>query len=815
MPSLMRFESQKILGMKFLLFLTLLLLAASTAVCFFTVKDQSPYQYGKDTKEVIEKAIKNFRNDPESFAHFEEELRTASFEKTRAVYAEWERAKEASGMGDAYPQIDVIEQKDLFYTCVNGSNVPDQVIEAAYLERVSNAEDFERSVSGILSAAKQNAERLRNEHGSGMDDPLYFYQVYVYRTYEEIRNNVSLYTAPVYGWKTLLEYSYGDMFLFAALILFSSVIFPPEKTSGMLPILRTSKNGRLRTSISNVGTVLVGSFALTVLFCAASFLTVLCTEGYSDPFVPVQNVPSLHLFPAVWTIAGYYGYTLLMKVLSGAAFSLAVAFVSALTYQTALSFAAGALLFGGSFALSFGDLPVFRCFNFVSLAAVTPLTVKLQAFQAFGRCVPYLTAAPLFCAAIIPSFTVLTAAVASNTQKNGKRIKRPRFKAKFNAFTDRVGVLLRSKRKKTYRMGLLAFEARKLILWKPAVLLFAFLMLALQIVFVAVEIKQNETQRSYRVYTSFLLPEIKGRYLENRARFEELLSLYKDPDKGLSTLRAGYKRGKIGKEEYERMKESLTKVRDGALAGDFLFSERLNEHFSTLQEQGKDPYIIDYHSFAALFDSSISFPLYGLILFVCGLSFVIEYAGKNKTDRFVNILRAAKNGRAKTFAAKFVFSALFSCAVSVFFYGVECAALLKDADLTVLNAPLCSLPQFGAAEATLTVSEYLLFFLVLRVLAAVLFALFVTALSQLTKNLLFCLALSSGLTLIPTALAALGMKVAGFISFGGFFSVTEMAKLSMEQNLFSTNFGSFIVFGCSFALLTAILTLYAGKSFMK
>ena len=99
--------------------------------------------------------------------------------------------------------------------------------------------------------------------------------------------------------------------------------------------------------------------------------------------------------------------------------------------------------------------------------------------------------------------------------------------------------------------------------------------------------------------------------------------------------------------------------------------------------------------------------------------------------------------------------------------------------------------------------------------AALLFSLFVTALSQLTKNLLFTFAAAVGTTLLPTLLYLYGLSGAGYLSFGDFLSAGGMTKFSIKQQVLASDFGVLALYGGAFALVTLVLALITRRKFVK
>lgn len=813
-------EIRKYRGARWLLFLLAGLMLASFLVCWFVLKEDGIKKYGKDADKTFAEMVSYYSENDEE----REELRKSSAEQSNALFAqvlnEWMEEKEASGLGDAYPPLDMENIGEKTCTYLNGSSIPDSVILGAIDSKEQYATTLFESIETVLDQARRNAARLEAEGASGgMDDDLYYYQAKVYNTYKPLAESIQIENEPVIGWQELFEYSYSDVFLFFSLLLFACGVFLPEKDAGMLPLLSVCKKGRLHLRLTKTVFVIVGAILLALIFEGLTVLSVYLTSGFSDPHADIQNISTFMLYPEKTLILGYFVYSVVMKVLASVAFALIVAAVSSLTYNTLVTFLSGAVLLGGSFAfntLKANTHPILRCFNFFSAAHPQTLSERLHVLQPFHKCYPYTVAVPVFFALLI----VLSASICVfvSVRVNIGKTKVPLKKivrSILDKIENRLQTLTVRKRKKPDHKGLFVWETRKQLWNNRPVLILVLLLLAAQITVSIVTVVTREPSRAYHAYSLYLLSETEGPYSEQGEKNERLLSLYQNIDRAQKQLRSDYKSGDYDKETYERISEYLSKIDERKLQEEFRYAKELNDIYKSMEADGKDPWIIDYLPYEHLFSDGMPYFLYAAILVICVGAFVKEYSGKSKNDRFAVILRAAKNGRGKIFYVKFASSLVLSGGLMLAFTAAEFLPLLMKESFTAWSAPLCSLPSFADAGGTITILQYTIIFFVVRIISALIFAVFVTALSQITKNLLFCLASAVGVTLIPTLLYSFGLSGAGYLSFGDFFSVNGMARFSVKQQMFENDFGVLIIYGSAFAAVTLALTLFARRRFVK
>ena len=814
--SFLRFEARKLLRFRFLLVLIAVLLISSATVCFFTTQPL----FSPSNADVVRDFVDTYIRDADACNAWYEAFSAELNKKQPALYRAWEEEVAKNGL-ISFDRF-CLMHPDLYDTHIYSDRISDRELWQIYKKIDTTANNYRKQLENIFGQSKSYAEYLYKRFGCGMENDEYRYQVYVYEKYKNVEKNAAVDRQLVTGWEELFSYSYGDVFLFASLLLFSLLVFIPEKQCGMLPILRSTKSGRLKTTAAKSAFAALGALFLTLIFSLSSFLVILIKCGYSDPTVSVQNVSTLTLFPEAWSIIGYYLYSLMLKILVCLCFCAFCALISAISCHTAVSFGVGAGLLGLSYffsTLPANDYPLPGCLNLFSAANGLSLSSRLRVIQPFHTCIDYLLLAPIFYAFLAVLFFVWILLTSMHIHKGRQETRRAEtLRKKFAVCAKRLlQTIKRNRRKKSicFLPSIFLWESRKLFFLNKPILWTVLGLLFVQIAICTFSAAGNTRSHTYRLYTAFLLPETEGAYSENGERFEELIGMFKDPARSLNKLQKGIKKGEINKDDVQTLMKNLETVRDNSLSGDFESIGYRNDELMLLYESGKDPYIIDYHDYERLFDSRTCIPLYAAILLLSAYSFTIEYTGKSRDNRFAAILRASKNGRQRTFRAKLLFAALAGTVFAVIFYGIEYLSIIPGSVFNAWNAPLCSVPSCSAASGSVTIGQYALVLFIGRILAAALFALFVTALSQIARNLLLCLSASVGVTLIPTLLYAFGLKNAGLASFGDFFSVNGMMKYSLEKQLFESDFGVLALYGASFAAVTLALVLFARRRFVK
>ena len=802
------YEIRKLRGERLPVLLPLVLLAACFVVCILTVPNRAAFSYDA-ASAAAEDFYNRYAGDPEGLDAFSERRSAAIAERVTELRGQY---------GDALPNLR--KHPELLDTYEFSPAIPDALLLEEFEATSRRITAFRSGVSIILEQARTNMERRKAERGAGLSDPLYQYQAYAYQTYDRVRSGAHVTAAPVRGWDSLFGWSYDGIFLFAALLLFASGIFLPEKRCGMLPELRTYKRGRLPAGLAKTALLACGSGLLSLLFALVPFLVILFRQGYSDPSASVQNVKALVLFPEAWSIRRFLFYGISVKVLAGAAFGLLCGLVSLLCFDSIGALAVGAALFGACFLgarLNPARFPLAHALNPYSVCQIALRCDRLYVLQPGLVCISLLDAAPAACLVLLMLSAAACAALFARkrvrTAGTGRRLLR-RLAAALSSRRTGPKRAAHPAKAGGYGGSLLRWELRKLLADLP--LLVALLLLcAAWVGLLAARRSESAPDREYRIYQHFLLPEVEGDFSEKKDLYALLLASYSAPDAGVELLQEALARGEISAKQKARFDQDLNTVVEGSLSDDFGYASELYFSCARLAEQGLEPRFTDTSGVAPLMTGGACYPLFAALLLILTGAWLKERRGKDAGEHFERILRSTKKGRRETFRAKLRAGALITLALSAVFYGAEFGMLTLGRPLRALSAPLCSVPGFAGISDRLSVGGYLALMYALRLTAALLLAVFTVSVSALSAGYVSAFGAVLGVTLLPELLRLAGLEQAGCYSFGSFFGANGMLRFSAEKQVFSGSFGLTAVFGAGFGILTLLLLTAAYRKTVK
>jgi hypothetical protein len=818
---LFKYEFKKLFSVKWFIALLLVFFGVSAAVHLYNANIyRLPSRYTDEQTEAINAFVREYGLDDAKYKAFEKEVQELKNKINEEINKELTKAYQE---GKSEEELREMQQqaRSRRDTYIYSDLIMDDLLMNEMKIRQRARSEYLSTVNIITDQAKRNAENLRDEQGMSTGDPLYQYQIYVYQTYDKVMQNADVGVDTVVGWDRLFAYNYSDIFLFVSLILFAGAVFLSENQNGMTPILRAAKKGRLPTAMAKISVVFCGGAALALIYSISSFLVVLAVIGYSDPSVSVQNIKALTAFPYAFSILQYYLYGIMLKVVSAAAFAMICGFLAALIRNQAIYYVSSASVFGISFALGkipATEHPALHGLNLYSICNVMPVSERLYVFQPFVSCMSYYLLAPVLCGIIIVISGAL-AAVSFCSVRYAGRTKFTLFSdvaAKIKAaFTRGRGAKIKSREKHTKNMFL--WECGKALTANLPVLLLVIVLFAAHIAVCIVGRVNSEPSREERIYNKFVLSEVHGKFSETGDKCGFMVNIFTLQNKELydQTFADALERGIITEEESARIRESLDFIDKNELNGNLYYSKEKYSKNLELYNKGLDPEFIDETGVSPIITQGASYPLYAAILFICTTLYMIEYGGKSKSENFANILRSTKNGRKKTFNAKLFAGMTISAAFALIYNIAEFVIFAAGRNLTCLNAPLYSVTAYADAGLTITVLQYMILMYALRVVIAVVFAVFALGVASIAKNLTLSFGITAGSTLLPTLLYSAGFDRAGFVSFGDFFGVNGMVRFSSMENAFGHPLGAFILYGVLFTAVSVVLTLISRARFTK
>ena len=795
------YEIKKLLGVKYLWVFLFVLLMLNSIVAWYTADHTFVAQ--EPTQMITDFFDKYFEN-PEELDNYYTEMQAFAAEQE-------ELFREAIRQGNYE-----FEPETLPNLYSSDAAYPDTQLFAKLYNTIAAAQQYPDVLDKVIDRAQAN---LNSYVGMGIteDSFTYRYQLYVIELYEMMRDNVEINVEYTRGWDEYFAYDEVNIFIFVMLIMLGSVIFAQEKQSGFLPIMRTTKNGRAKTAIAKILTMLIISTIFTLLFTLSSFAVYGLRIGFSSPDNVIQALPTFILSPYQITIGQYFLITIGVKLLTFAVFSMIITTLSVVFYNYILIYFSGLGLFGLNFlfyTISFIDSnSVFKNLNLVATAITSPLFTRYRAMNFFGNVSGLVPSMCVLFPLLIAACVIMTVFLYVRGS-NGIRIG-----WMDNVLSWCMTLMVAIRRKVTFKKRdskqKVRVYNRSLILAEVFKTLISsrFLIIVLLILCVKTWYSYDTNTPSnsyaddvYKEYMTMLEGEIteeKLAYLvEERAMINENLSKK-------SMMQQAYINQEITFEEYS---DYLSDYNYAYSRTELLSA--IENHVVYLARKEAETGVLGWFVYdtgwTKMFSEEADLFLYTSILLLLTGSFAAEYVSKSSSGGFAQLLRSTKNGRHKTFYAKLISSGILALILALLTGTIDITVIIGGYDLPAMNAPLVSLQMFADVSSNITIAQYFAVFFIMRIMGALLMAMLVCALSELLARYIPVLGTAVLLTLLPAFCAYFGLAAAENVNFLNLLAGTPLFLRSAEMSLFGNGY-AMLTLWISIAIAAVIAMMMPAK----
>ena len=792
---LIGYELQKLFGTRFLLIFIAVLLAANTALAFYTCYNSKRYSISPDKINYI---FELYRENPEEVDTHHAELLKLQQEQNQLF-----REAIAAGNYDYTPP----QPTNKYFEDVSDLLLLDEIYR-----RRDEIYSYPSDIQKVIDRAYANIAEFE-AMGIPPDAYTYRYQYRIIELYKKAQSSVRMGLEYTRGWGEYFDYDAVNIFIFATTLLLGSVAFAQDKNLGLLPIVRVSRHGRAKTAVAKLAALTVATSFVTLAFTFTTFAVFGLCLGFSSGVNAIQVFTQFRYSPYILTVGEYFAITVAFKLATYSLFAVLVAASSIFIGSYPLIYAFGTLVFVISFF--FYTLPEspLKYINLVTTAAVTPLFERYRAINIFSAVVGY---EPLICA-LYAAFFVASASVAVVRYCRGPAAATvPGINRKIQILKTIPGKLCKRARinrgtpaLRTHSRSLFLAELYKTFIASKYIFLVTIL-LAVKLVQADSSFASNNSfsDAVYKEYMTKIAGPItdeKRRFIaDERAMINDILSRKVE-------MQQKYINDEITYKEYY---DYITKY-NYALSRDDHF-KIIELHASYIDriktEKGLNAHFVYDTGWRALFFSGFDFTLYAAIVLLFAGSFADEHSTRSSSGSIAQILRVTRKGRSPTFNSKLLSALVVTALLAVIWCGIDILFVAHNYELPLASSPLVSIEAFQNLDTHITIGAYLAVYFTLRIFAALALASLVCALSEVLKKSIVVLAVTVPVTLFPAMLSALGLKIFEFVDYIAFSRATPFVLVSIEG---ASDWGGLIVTVIAAALICAIAAARAARSWSR
>ena len=611
-----------------------------------------------------------------------------------------------------------------------------------------------QSLNETYQKALKNARRIANGHISeykymGNDETMFEwqYQQKLLDSYEAL-DKLAFPSENVVGYDIFFGYSGFAAFLLAALTLVGIMLIIPEKSGGMLMILRASKNGRVKTFLSKTAAGLIVSSLVVLLFTGTMMLSIFIKIGLHGGNLPIQMIGTatsantMMFSPFFLTVWQGVVIVTLARIFSGFAFLSVIILIASLFRDYIAPFAVGAVFIGLNYVVGtynfLNEYSALRNVNFFYSIDGTKYISVWRGVKLFGSCTTLLPTLIVIYIIIIAACTVGGAILFSRGALGQGKIKLP-------IKLDFIKKIRLPKLK--FGTHIARYELKKILTPIAAAVLVLGTVLTIYISDKSYNVKRDYAQNLYTEY----MTELDGEWTEEKHKYltdlrAELNEIVSKKDKMESAFRAGT----ITIMEYSEYQNAYltAQAKLGVVGEIYQHSTDLKK----MHDDGVKVAFFDDTGWKFLERVNLSYIVCAALILLFADVFAYEYrSGYNA------IQHAQRHGRARVTLIKLGIVAVMAAAIGIVF---EASQFIYAAHFSGLPGGAYTAISMGATENE-SVSVFAHFFMksLRNVVFCVLLSLGVAGISRGTKNIFASLAIPTAVMFAPTVLAYFGVGV--------------------------------------------------------
>lgn len=658
--------------------------------------------------------------------------------------------------------------------------------------------DFRGDLELVVRNAGINISDMKH-NGVHDDSYLIRYQRYAESLYKDHSETIEVSDVNTVAWESYFGNTFECVIAFVMMAAIVITTFMYETDAGTDSLIVATARGRRKVLAGKLAFTAVCSLAVAVILSVASFAVYLLRGGLCSPELSIQTLSSFELCPFKITIGEYAIIRVILKSLTLLVFSLAVAAVTSLLRNHVLSYLVSIGIIALNFVLSMVRYTevesYFRCFNLNSFYNSKLIFSRYTAQDIFSHPINAVYVGVCLYAVLSLVFMVAVGVLWMNKS----RVKKLRKVKQGRERTNQKKVHISPQR------SLLFYELRKIIL-SPKTLVFV---LAVFVAYTyltadAMTAPSDFNDSVLRYYMRYYAGEVTD---EKLAEIDGLASELGKAVKEYNDKKTAYDNGELSYDEYTMYLAENSEVvsRYETLK---LLMER-TEYLRGVKDSGDTvPHFIYDTGLKKLFSDEYAYLIFALIVAILSKSFPIEYESKSMSGGFVNILRATKYGRRKTFFVKYAAGILVAVALSAVSVAINTTVYLNEyGEGLFLSAPVVSMPVFLGDVSGLTIGEFIILSIAIRLAASAVLSVTVISVSYFLRQIIPTMSVIFTAAFLPLVLAKVGIEKAALFSFYDFFGAFGYYLQSIPQ--------SFVCISVMLAVALAVSVIITVPAFIR
>jgi hypothetical protein len=613
----------------------------------------------------------------------------------------------------------------------------------------------------FINSMEQNAEQMQSVSIFGT--PGTFAYRNIIRTPKDFSKlkGITLTLGDESGVVTATSFQATDLFVMALVFLVCVYLFLQEKEKGLIPLIKSNKNGRLPVILSKLLVLAIISILFAIIFYGSILILGNSIYGFGNTSRYVQSMSSFRDCCLLITVKQYLLLFISTKILVVVCSSMVVALFFTLLSEAKATYAAlGIFLAVSYFAYVFihpvSAINVFKYLNIFAFFNVFKLYTEYINLNLFGYAIQKIFSS------LLVLFLVLALSISVNILAYLKLYMNS--EGRLTAILNK----LRFKPSKiTGHTNLFLHETYKLIIGSK---IYLIIIVSLILGYNTLNFNQLLMDYDSSVYTGYInavagkITPSKIAFINNEKAKFDTFSLQ------MNKLSQDYKKGQITEEEFGEKKNALVEF-SGKVKG-FKMLKNQEDYLLTLQKTKKiSGSFINEMSSDYIFnnpDRDITTGLtYSVLLLLC----LCSIFPKDYENDMISILRTTSKGRLPAFFTKYALGFILAVFLMIIIYCPYYINLLTRYGIEDWSAPIQSIQIFQNINIHISILGFLILANCLQLIGVITLTGFILFISQFVKKQSFSILIGTILFVVPFLIRLMGISTLNFFSLSNSFTL--------------------------------------------
>lgn len=616
--------------------------------------------------------------------------------------------------------------------------------------------DYEQEYKKTVERALIVAQGHIDEYiylGMSEDSFEVHYQQNVINSYSKLQN-VEFPMEYLRGYDKYLDYSGFGVIAMILLICGAVQIMIPEKVSGVLNIVRTTKNGRSETYLCKIICAFIYCLFVCVILSLSSYAAIYIKLGFSGGSLPIQAVGSFRLCPYLLTVSQGLWFSFGLRLLSCFAFMMTAFFISTLLSGYVSAFACGTVFTAVNYVVAkYSFLNAYaplKNLNFLwSINGKEPICYW-RGIKLFGACLPVVSSMLSVYIFLIAAFAVIGTLLFVKGKvlgSSGAGVRISYLLGNIKSWFARTFASKKSRKKASLCM----FELKKLTGMFSVGAVILAIALSVYLSGESYNIKYSYHMKIYNEY----METLHGEWTEEKHEY-----ICNEQDKLLALI--GFKNSNPTCPEGMTFAEYMSRINEGGAADSKINTVKelvtLSDHLKELNGQGVKTEFIYKTGWNLLTQLNLSYIYLAVIILIFANIYACEYR-----EGFSRIQRLSARGRIPVSAYKIMWAFLISAFIVTVCEGYQYFLINKNAGFDGASSSVLNL-SVVSAKADIPIWLFFVLKWLRQLLVAFSVALATAVLSKLTKNILPTLTVMLVIVFAPLVFEYFGIHLPGGFS---------------------------------------------------